>query len=298
LNLSVNTVVGSNFGDFVRFPQRRALFCLEIFMKKCLSVAGSDCSGGAGIQADLKTFSACGVYGMSVITSAVAENTARVISVFNLPAAEVANQLEAVFEDIAVDGVKLGMLPTAEIIGAAADCLLRYRPQNIVLDPVLSATSGGSLSAENALAEMKRKLFPIVDLLTPNIPEAQKISGVEISSLADFDRAAEIIMGMGVKNLLIKGGHLSGDCLDVLYLQTGEKILLNAERVNSPNTHGTGCTLSSAITAQLAKGENMAQAVKSAKAYITQAIEKSFTVGKGHSPVNHFYEFYSMKGIE
>ena len=240
-------------------------------MLKCLSVAGSDCSGGAGIQADLKAFSANETFGMSVITSVVAENTTRVLSVFNVPVEEIQKQIDAVFEDIHVDAVKLGMLPTAEIISAVADKLNEYKPSIIVCDPVMVATSGDALSEGGTVSTMREKLFPIVTLLTPNIPEAEAISGLEIKNENHMEKAARIIMDMGVKNVLVKGGH-------------------------SPNTHGTGCTLSSAITANLAHGMDMLSAVTKAKNYITEAIEKSFTVGKGHSPVNHFYDYYDLKG--
>lgn len=272
-------------------------------MKKCLSIAGSDCSGGAGIQADLKAFSALGTFGMSVVTSVVAENTSRVISVCNIPADEIKKQIDAVFEDIEVDGVKLGMLPTAEIISAVADKLEEYKPPIIVCDPVMVATSGDALSDIGTASVMKERLFPIVDLLTPNIPEAEAISGVKIGGLEDFDKAAAVIMDMGVKSLLIKGGHFMGDCIDVLYLDRKDEngdhmnIRFCEKRIDSPNTHGTGCTLSSAITANLANGMDMVKAAELAKKYVTQAIEKSFTVGKGHSPVNHFYDYYNMKGI-
>ena len=264
-------------------------------MKKCLSIAGSDCSGGAGIQADLKSFSANGVFGMSVITSVVAENTSRVISVLNIPEEEIKKQIDAIFEDISVDGVKLGMLPTAGIISVVAEKLSEYNPPVIVCDPVMVATSGDSLSEEGTIGVLKEKLFPLVDLLTPNIPEAEAISGIKINDENDMCRACEIIMNMGVKNVLVKGGHLSGDAVDILFTQQG-MTKLSTKRVDSQNTHGTGCTLSSAITANLANGMDMISAVKSAKDYITKAIENSFNVGKGHSPVNHFYEYYNMKG--
>ena len=264
-------------------------------MLKCLSIAGSDCSGGAGIQADLKAFSANGVFGMSVITSVVAENTSRVLSVFNVPVEEIKNQIDAVFEDISVDAVKLGMLPTGEIISAAADKLLEYEPKIIVCDPVMVATSGDALSEGGTVDTMRKKLFPIVTLLTPNIPEAEAISGMEIHSEEDMEKAARAIMAMGVKNVLVKGGHLTGDAVDILCTPEGVHRLVS-RRVDSPNTHGTGCTLSSAITANLAQGMDMLSAVTKAKNYITEAIERSFTVGKGHSPVNHFYEYYALKG--
>jgi hydroxymethylpyrimidine/phosphomethylpyrimidine kinase len=268
-----------------------------------LSVAGSDCSGGAGIQADLKAFSANGTFGMSVITSVVAENTSRVISVFNLPEDEIKKQIDAVFEDITVDAVKLGMLPTSGIICAVAEKLAEYKPPIVVCDPVMVATSGDALSDGSTVSALCEKLFPIEDLITPNIPEAEVISGVKINSIDDFDKAAEVIMSMGVKNLLLKGGHFRGECIDILYTseKNGEDSFFNymfcEKRIDSPNTHGTGCTLSSAVAANLANGMDMPAAVESAKRYVTNAIEKSFTVGKGHSPVNHFYEYYQMKGI-
>lgn len=265
-------------------------------MKNCLSIAGSDCSGGAGIQADLKAFSANGTFGMSVITSVVAENTSRVISVFNVPAEEIEKQIDAVFEDIDVAAVKLGMLPTAEIISAVADKLAEYRPKFIVCDPVMVATSGDPLSEDGTIAVMKEKLFPIIDLLTPNIPEAEAISGIKIKNSDDISKAAEIIMDMGVKNLLIKGGHLADHANDYLYTQN-EVNIFHSAKIDSRNTHGTGCTLSSAITADLANGMDMISAVRAAKDYITLAIENSFNVGKGHGPVNHFYDYYNLKGI-
>ncbi len=260
-------------------------------IKKCLTIAGSDCSGGAGIQADLKTFSAHGIYGMSVITSVVAENTCRVLSVHNLPTNEIEQQIDAVFEDIEVDAVKLGMLPSAEIICAVADKLRYYKPKIIVCDPVLVATSGDSLSDGNTLTAMREQLFPIVNLLTPNMDEARVISGVDIKSADDFDNASKVIQGeMGVKNLLIKGGHLEGQCVDILYGED-DVITFCQERIDSPNTHGTGCTLSSAITANLANGMSMEDSIRNAKEFVTMAIKKSYTVGHGHSPVNHFYKY-------
>ncbi len=260
-------------------------------IKKCLTIAGSDCSGGAGIQADLKTFSAHGTYGMSVITSVVAENTCRVLSVHNLPTSEIEQQIDAVFEDIEVDAVKLGMLPSAEIICAVANKLRHYKPKIIVCDPVLVATSGDSLSDGNTLTAMREQLFPIVNLLTPNMDEARVISGVDIKSADDFDNASKVIQGeMGVKSLLIKGGHLEGQCVDILYGEN-DVVTFCQERIDSPNTHGTGCTLSSAITANLANGMSMEESIRNAKEFVTMAIKKSYTVGQGHSPVNHFYKY-------
>lgn len=270
-------------------------------MKKCLTIAGSDCSGGAGIQADLKAFSANGVYAMSVITSVVAENTSRVISVYNVKTQEIEKQIDAVFEDIEVDSVKLGMLPEVEIIKAVSAKLKQYSPKFIVCDPVMTATSGDTLSGVGTVDALIKYIFPIADIITPNIPEAEKIAKVKINNLEDFDKAAKIIMQMDVKNLLIKGGHFQEDCVDILYKTNSQggydKFCFCQKRIDSPNTHGTGCTLSSSIAANLAKEMPIEKAVEEAKKYVTQAIEKSFNVGKGHSPVNHFYEYYTMKGI-
>ena len=260
-------------------------------VRKCLSIAGSDCSGGAGIQADLKAFSANEVYGASVITSVVAENTSRVISVFNVPVREIELQIDAVFEDIEIDAVKLGMLPTAEIIEAAAGRLRRYKPAHIVCDPVMVATSGDALSESGIDRAFIEHIFPLAELITPNIPEAEALSGVEIKSLDDMRRAAYVLREKGAKNILIKGGHLTADAADILLGKKGERVF-TSKRVNSPNTHGTGCTLSSATAANLALGQDLETAVGNAKIYITEAIENSYTVGKGHSPVNHFYKLW------
>lgn len=266
-------------------------------MKNCLTIAGSDCSGGAGIQADIKAFSAMGTYGMSVITSVVAENTSRVISIQNIDCDIIADQIDAVFEDIEVSAVKLGMLPSFEIIRLVSEKLVQYKPEFVVCDPVMVATSGDPLCEDTAEA-LRRYIFPIADLVTPNMPEAQALSGVKVNTLDDFEGAAEIIMDMGVKNLLIKGGHFMGDAVDVLYTPDGNYSMCN-QRIDTKNTHGTGCTLSSAITACLAEGMDMVSAVEAAKNYITMAIANAdkLNVGKGHGPTNHFYDYYNLKGI-
>ncbi|MCH5203720.1 MAG: bifunctional hydroxymethylpyrimidine kinase/phosphomethylpyrimidine kinase [Oscillospiraceae bacterium] len=261
-------------------------------MKKCLTIAGSDCSGGAGIQADLKTFSAHGCYGASVITSVVAENTSGVISMFHIPVEEVEKQLDAVFQDIEIDAVKLGMLPTAEIIEAVAKKLIEYLPQYIVCDPVLEATSGDALSDGNTIQAYIEHIFPLATLITPNIPEAEAFTGMMISSTSDMKAAAEALYSLGTTAVLVKGGHLEkGHATDILY-DGKDFSSIKVMRVDSQNTHGTGCTLSSAITANLAQGFALGGAVFSAKDYVTEAISGSFTVGKGQSPVNHFYEMW------
>lgn len=262
-------------------------------IKRCLTVAGSDCSGGAGIQADLKTFSAHGVYGASVITSVVAENTSRVISVFNMPVREIELQIDAVFEDVPIDAVKLGMLPTAEIIKAVAEKLRQYKPAHIVCDPVMVATSGDALSENNVAGAFIKHLFPLADLITPNIVETETFLGGYIGGVPDMEEAARILCEYGAKAVLVKGGDIDGESSTDMLFDGREYTRFSARRVNSPNTHGTGCTLSSAIAANLALGHKTADAVRLAKDYVTEAIERSYTVGRGHSPVHHFYKLWS-----
>lgn len=260
-------------------------------VKKCLTIAGSDCSGGAGVQADLKTFSAHGVYGASVITSVVAENTSRVISIHNVPVSEIENQIDAVFEDIKIEAVKLGMLPTADIIKAVARKIKQYKPTFTVCDPVMVATSGDALSESGIDKAFIKYMFPIASLITPNIPETEALSGIPVHNTDDMLNAAKILVDKGAKNVLIKGGHLGGTAVDILYNGKTECIF-ELKRVNSPNTHGTGCTLSSAIAANLALGNSLEKSVELAKKYVTEAIENSYIVGKGHSPVHHFYKLW------
>ncbi len=261
-------------------------------VKMCLTIAGSDCSGGAGIQADLKTFAAHGCYGASVITSVVAENTSKVISVYNVPSDEVRKQINAVFEDIKVDAVKLGMMPNTEIIEAVAERLKFYRPPFVVCDPVLEATSGKALSAEGATKAYAEHIFPVADLITPNIPEAEAFTRMKIESVSDICEASKRLCSMGAKAVLLKGGHLKSSEAEDVFFDGKETVLIKQKMINSQNTHGTGCTLSSAIAAGMAKGLTLKEAVISAKDYITKAIENSYVVGKGHSPVNHFYAYW------
>jgi phosphomethylpyrimidine kinase len=265
-------------------------------MKNCLSIAGSDCSGGAGIQADLKTFSSLGCFGMSVIIAVVAENTSRVISIHNVTAAVIKDQIDAVFEDIEVGAVKVGMLSDIETMTAVAEKLREYNPEITVIDPVMIAKGGCALMQPYALETLKEKIIPLSFLLTPNIPEAETITKMNIKNISDMKTAAKMIYQMGAKNVLIKGGHLSGDAIDILF--DGEKYhSFKSEKINTNNTHGTGCTLSSAITANLANGMDLPEAVGEAKKYVTNAIKYSLNIGKGNGPTNHFYEFYKMKGI-
>lgn len=260
-------------------------------MKKVLSIAGSDCSGGAGIQADLKTFSAHGVFGMSVIISVVAENTSRVIDIQNITPDMIEKQIDAVFEDIEVDAVKIGMLSTEACMEVVARKLEEYKPYNVVIDPVMYAKNGCPLMDPNSIDTLIKVVLPYADLLTPNIPEAEKISSIKISNMEDMKIVAKRIYEMGCKNVLIKGGHGIGNALDVLY--DGKQFYYyESQRINTKNTHGTGCTLSSAITSNLAHGMTMSIAVEKAKKYITTAIEHSLNIGKGNGPTHHFYDLY------
>ena len=260
-------------------------------MYNCLSIAGSDCSGGAGIQADIKTFSANGVFGMSVITSVVAENTCRVISVRDMDEEIIRDQIDAVFEDIRVDGVKLGMLSNAAIMNAVAEKLVQYRADKVVADPVMVAKGGCALMHPEALTALKTKIIPISYMLTPNIPEAETITGMKIGDVRSMREAAKAIFSMGAATVLVKGGHLDGEAVDVLYDGKDFHEFVT-ERINTKNTHGTGCTLSSAITANIAKGLEPEQAVRAAKDYVTMAIKHSLRIGRGHGPTNHFFAFF------
>lgn len=260
-------------------------------MKKVLSIAGSDCSGGAGIQADLKTFSAHGVFGMSVIVSVVAENTSRVIDIQDITPDMIEKQIDAVFEDIEVDAVKIGMLSTPECMKAVAKKLLQYKPQNVVIDPVMYAKNGCPLMNPTAVSTLIDTVIPLADVLTPNIPEAEKIADMQISTVSDMEAAARKIYAMGCKAIVVKGGHHIGNAVDVLF--DGENFYhFETSRIDTKNTHGTGCTFSSAIASQLAKGKSVPLAVESAKAYVTMAIERSLAIGKGCGPTHHFYELY------
>lgn len=259
-------------------------------MKKVLTIAGSDCSGGAGIQADLKTFAAHGVFGMSVVVSVVAENTCRVIAIEDVSRDMIKKQMDAIFEDIEVDAVKIGMLSGIECMKAVKSKLKEYRPANIVIDPVMLAKGGHALMKENALDYFILELIPYADMLTPNIPEAEIITGMTIRTVEEMKISAEVIYKMGAKSVLVKGGHLEGDAEDVLF--DGNSFhTYKTKRINTKNTHGTGCTFSSAIASNLALGMEYNIAVKTAKEYITMAIEHSLDIGRGHGPTNHFYKF-------
>ena len=262
---------------------------------RVLTIAGSDSGGCAGIQADIKTASACGCFAASAITALTVQNTVGVRAVHIPPAEIVAGQIDVVLEDIGVDAVKLGMLPTAEIVGVVADSLEKNNAQNIVLDPVMVATSGDALIDERAVEAIISRLLPMALLVTPNIPEAQFITGCEITSEADFPRAAARLREMGARNVLLKAGHLKGDVLaDHLFLEEGRVRRYEYEWVDTPNTHGTGCSLSSAIASYLAMGYVLEDAVARAGQYLHKAIlcGADYTLGRGHGPVHHFYKFW------
>ena len=260
-------------------------------MKKVLTIAGSDCSGGAGIQADLKTFSALGVFGMSVIVSVVAENTSRVIDIQDISPDMIKKQIDAVFEDIDVDAVKIGMLSTPQCMEAVAEKLKQYKPHNVVIDPVMYAKNGSPLMQPTSIDTLIKSIIPLADVLTPNIPEAEKIADMEIKSHNDMENAAKKIQSMGCKAVIIKGGHAVGDATDILY--DGNKMYYyKASRIDTKNTHGTGCTFSSAIGAYLGKGLGVENAVSKAKEYVTTAITHSLPIGKGYSPTHYFYKLY------
>ncbi|QIG93330.1 MULTISPECIES: bifunctional hydroxymethylpyrimidine kinase/phosphomethylpyrimidine kinase [unclassified Bradyrhizobium] len=260
-----------------------------------LTIAGSDSSGGAGIQADLKSFAALGVFGASAITALTAQNTRGVSGIHPVPAAFVTAQIDAVFSDLDVGAVKIGMVAQAETIAAIAEGLKRWAPRHIVLDPVMVATSGDRLLAAEAVDALKTMLFPVASLITPNLPEAAALLNQPVaSSEADVARQGRQLLAMGCRAVLVKGGHGHGaESID--YLIDGERsIALAAPRIATSNTHGTGCSLSSAIAAGLAKGEAMEAAVRNAKAWITDAIAAAdrFAVGHGHGPVHHFHKYY------
>jgi len=256
---------------------------------KLLSIAGSDPSGGAGIQADIKTFAALGVYGMAAITAMTAQNTKGVYEVQSATPDFVRAQLRAIFDDIAVHGVKIGMIGDAETAHVIADILEEFTPSNIVLDPVMVASSGDSLISADALDVLKTRIIPLSTIITPNIPEAEKLSR---KAVIDVEEAAQGLLSLGAQAVLLKGGHLKGEeSVDVLAYAGGVKFFA-APRILTANTHGTGCTLSSAIAACLAKGLSLGDAVGGAKKYVTGAIKAadSLGVGHGHGPVAHFYE--------
>jgi hydroxymethylpyrimidine/phosphomethylpyrimidine kinase len=260
-----------------------------------LTIAGSDSSGGAGIQADLKTFAALGVYGASVITALTAQNTTGVTGIHQVPADFVTAQIDAVFSDLAVGAVKIGMVAELSVIGAIATGLAKWRPKHVVLDPVMVATSGDRLLKADAVEALRTRLIPMASLLTPNLPEAAALLGEPLATNeSGVEDQGKRLLALGVRAVLIKGGHGQGaESIDYLVMGAAT-IPLSAPRVATDNTHGTGCSLSSAIAAGLAKGEDMETAVRNAKIWVSAAIAAAdrFTVGHGHGPIHHFHKYY------
>ncbi|MGN0034389.1 MAG: bifunctional hydroxymethylpyrimidine kinase/phosphomethylpyrimidine kinase [Coriobacteriales bacterium] len=260
-------------------------------MKKVLSIAGSDCSGGAGIQADLKTFSAHGVFGMTAIVSVVAENTARVIDIQNMPPKMIEEQIDAVYEDIVPDAVKVGMLSAAPQMEAVAGKIREHACANVVIDPVMFAKNGDALMDPGSIDTLVRTVLPLADVLTPNIPEARNIAGFDIKTVEDMERAARAIARMGCRNVLVKGGNHIPNAVDVLFDGT-EFHHFKTRYIETTSTHGTGCTYSSAIASNLALGLGVTEAVEAAKNYVTTAIEHAPNIGHGCGAVHHFYDLY------
>ena len=258
-------------------------------MKTALTIAGSDCSGGAGIQADMKTLTMNGVYAMSAITALTAQNTTGVRAIQESTPDFLSKQLDAVFEDIYPDAVKIGMVASSELICVIADRLAYHKAKNVVVDPVMVTTSGSSLMKTEAVQTLVEKLLPIATLVTPNIPEAQILSGKIIESKEDMLSAAKSIGDAYGCAVLLKGGHSINDANDLLYAN-GESVWFEGKRINNPNTHGTGCTLSSAIASNFAKGFTLAESVQRAKDYISGALSAMLDLGNGSGPMNHAFD--------
>lgn len=262
-------------------------------IKTALTIAGSDSSGGAGIQADLKTMLANGVYGMSAITALTAQNTTGVEAISEVTPQFLRQQIDAVFTDIFPDAVKTGMVANEKLIETIAERLSFYRAKNIVVDPVMIATSGARLISENAVKTLCEKLLPIATLVTPNIPEAQVLSRMKIEQKSDMEKAAELISKAYGCAVLLKGGHSINDANDLLY-ENGTITWLQGERIDNKNTHGTGCTLSSAIASNLAKGYDLKQSVQLAKKYISGALSAMLDLGNGSGPMHHGFDINSV----
>jgi hydroxymethylpyrimidine/phosphomethylpyrimidine kinase len=267
-------------------------------MKVALTIAGSDSSGGAGIQADLKTFQAHGVFGMSAITAVTVQNTRKVYDIQEIDPRIVHDQIVCLFEDAQIHAVKIGMVASIELIKAIAEALKAVKPPPVVLDPVMISKSGYRLLNRDAQDALIQHLFPLSDVVTPNIYEAEALIGKKIRTDDEMKIAAKEILRLGADNVVVKGGHLGGDrATDILY--DGQTFqALERRRVETKNTHGTGCTFSSAIAANIARGKGFFEAATLAKTYITGAIEHSLSIGKGHGPTHHFFDLYAKAGLE
>ncbi|MSP79427.1 MAG: bifunctional hydroxymethylpyrimidine kinase/phosphomethylpyrimidine kinase [Dehalococcoidia bacterium] len=255
-----------------------------------MTVAGSDSGGGAGIQADLKTFAALGVYGTSALTAVTAQNTLSVIAVKEISLKLIGAQIDAIMTDIGVDVVKTGMLSSTAIIQLVAERIRKYGLDRVVVDPVMVAKGGDRLLQESAIASLRTVLIPLATIVTPNLPEAEALTERTITTLADAREAAKIIVHeLGAKSVVVKGGHLQGPAIDTFY-DGSDFHLFRAKRIDSASTHGTGCTFASATAAYLARGFEPVEAAARAKKYVTQAIKKAYPIGHGHGPLNHFFK--------
>ena len=257
-------------------------------MQTVLSIAGSDCSGGAGIQADIKTITAHKLYAMSVLTALTAQNTLGVEAVMEIPPEFIAKQLDCVFEDIVPDSIKIGMTSCQSVIEVIAEKLSAYGAKHIVVDPVMVSTSGCRLISEQAIHSLKQNLFPLAEIITPNIPEAEVLSGISIKSEQDMIAAGTKLSQRYGCAVLVKGGHRNDAAIDI-FCQGGKTERFCAERIDNPNTHGTGCTLSSAIAVNLAMGFSLTESVQNAKAYLLGALKAGLNLGKGSGPLDHSY---------
>ena len=263
-----------------------------------LTIAGSDSGGGAGIQADIKAMSALGVYAASVITALTAQNTCKVQSIYPVSTDFIQDQIHTVFEDLDIKAVKIGMLGTPAVIQAVADAMSHYPETPVVLDPVMVAKSGDKLLQDDAIESLKEHLLPKAAIITPNLPEAAELTGMkEPTSLEEMREILEVFKEMQIKSILLKGGHLGGDTSDDLFFDGQTDRCLSSPRINTANSHGTGCTLSASIAAGLAKGLPLVDAVTQGKAYLSKALQHADTlgVGKGHGPVHHFHAFWPEK---
>lgn len=257
-----------------------------------LTIAGSDSGGGAGIQADLKTFSAFKVYGTCAITAITAQNTKNVVDIHEVPIDIILSQISTVLEDITIDVIKTGMLSSNTIIGSVASYLSETHPKTLVVDPVMVSKSGHQLLMDDAVSALTKQLLPLATVVTPNVPEAEALSGIKIQSIHDSQEAARRIIALGSKSVIIKGGHLAGPPIDLFY--DGYRFQeFSAQRIKTKNTHGTGCTFASAIAANLARGEDIIKAIEKSKTYVTNAIIQTYQIGHGNGPLNHFYKWWS-----
>ncbi len=265
-------------------------------VKIALTIAGSDSGGGAGIQADLRTFAFHCVHGASAITCVTAQNTLEVTRVDSLPVASVIAQIQAVVSDIAIDAAKTGMLYNRQIIEAVATQIAEYKLNKLVVDPVMVSRAGSQLIADDAISSFKSVLFPLASIITPNRYEAQILSGFELNTLVDMKQAAEKIYQLAATAVLIKGGGMSGDLWGVdVFFDGNEQLVLTGEQINTKNTHGTGCTLSAAITANLAQGKELVVAITEAKQYVTNSLKYALNIGEGIGPLGHFFPLLNLK---